>query len=121
MSLSEDDIIRIMRDSGAMSALDINEEDVRDGHHRVDEVLSAMKLAHELGLKRGEQTPAAVAITVETWLKRHRDRHAEPPDSPYAHPPVWHWTDELLNDLRDHVDTGTPLTEPVAGPHPEED
>lgn len=47
--LSEDDIVRIMRESGAMDTLDINEDDVRAGHRRVNEVLPAMRLAYEQG------------------------------------------------------------------------
>lgn len=113
--LSEDDIVRIMRESGAMSHLDINEEDVRDGHHRVGEVLPAMRLAYELGLTRAEQTPHRGG-TVEAWLKSNREAYRTEQGAN-----VWYAIDDLLNDLREHADTGTPLTESVQGPHPEED
>lgn len=50
--LSQDEIVRIMRETGALDRLDISEGDVRDGHHRVDEVLPAMELAYALGIAR---------------------------------------------------------------------
>lgn len=54
MALDMDEIVRIMRKSGALSTLDINERDVRDGHHRVGEVLPAMELAYAAGEARGD-------------------------------------------------------------------
>jgi len=50
--LSQDDIVRIMRESGALDVLDINEDDVRAGHRRVREVLPSMEGAYALGAKR---------------------------------------------------------------------
>lgn len=53
---------------------------------------------------------------VAAWIKAYRDQYAEPKDSPYSHPFAWHVLDELLNDYRDHADTGVPLGEEIHGP-----
>lgn len=41
---------------------------------------------------------------VEAWLKQKRDEHA-------AGSIVWTALDDLLDDYREHADTGTPLNE----------
>lgn len=51
---------------------------------------------------------------VEAWIKRARDdfqKEAAPGAT------AWHVLDDLLNDYREHADTGTPLSENVEGPH----
>ncbi len=53
---------------------------------------------------------------VEAWLKARRDKT-------YSHgcrTQAWYEFDAALDDLREHMHTGTPLTEPVRGPHHEE-
>lgn len=50
---------------------------------------------------------------VEAWLKRHRDEHV-------LREPRWYAINGALDDLRDHMHTGTPLDQTVQGPHPEE-
>jgi len=49
---------------------------------------------------------------VEAWLKAQRDRFD-------VGGLCWHALNDLLDDYRDHADTGTPLTAEVVGPHPE--
>jgi hypothetical protein len=53
---------------------------------------------------------------VARWLKRKRDEHVGRPSPDH----LWHLLDGLLDDYRDHADTGTPLDAVVEGPHPEE-
>lgn len=50
----------------------------------------------------------------EAWLKGRRDELTEPDGSP------WHAFDDALDDFREHMHSGTPLTEAVKGPHHEE-
>jgi hypothetical protein len=50
---------------------------------------------------------------VDAWIKRHRDAFPAGTDG-------WHDMDALLDDYREHADTGTPLTEVAQGPHGEE-
>lgn len=52
---------------------------------------------------------------VEAWIKRHRDEHGNlsanyPTDE-------WRAIDNMLDDYREHADTGTPLDREVEGPH----
>lgn len=49
---------------------------------------------------------------VAEWLRRRRDEH-------HAPGPSWYVVDGLLDDYRDHADTGAPLDRDVAGPHEE--
>jgi hypothetical protein len=51
---------------------------------------------------------------VDAWLKRHRETYR---GADGALTGAWYVIDALLDDYRDHADTGTPLTEPVKGPH----
>jgi hypothetical protein len=55
---------------------------------------------------------------VELWLRHNRDEFAGETDNP-ARMAVYIALDALLDDYRDHADTGTPLGENVEGPHPE--
>lgn len=51
---------------------------------------------------------------VEAWIKARRDEYAGSADQPSR------WAlDDLLDDYREHADTGTPLGEEVRGPHAE--
>jgi hypothetical protein len=50
---------------------------------------------------------------VEAWLKRRRDSHV---DAGGWGSPEWHAVDSLLDDYREHADTGTPLDLDVIGP-----
>jgi hypothetical protein len=53
---------------------------------------------------------------VAAWLKRWRDQfHSEGITDPR-----YTVLDDLLDDYREHADTGTSLAETVQGPHPEE-
>ena len=54
---------------------------------------------------------------VEAWLRARRDEWT---DSSGALLGPWYTLDAALDDLREHAHTGTPLTEPVRGPHHEE-
>ena len=62
---------------------------------------------------------------VEAWIKRARDEFLRPdggrPLRPTMAGAAYDDLDDLLDDYRMHADTGTPLSEPVTGPHPEED
>lgn len=51
---------------------------------------------------------------VEAWIKRERDRYGEVLDL------EWHALDDLLDNYREHADTGTPLHVDVQGPHGED-
>lgn len=51
---------------------------------------------------------------MEAWIKRHRDRFNQ------VQGREWRAIDDLLDDYRDHADTGTPLDLDVQGPHPDE-
>lgn len=48
---------------------------------------------------------------VEAWIKRHRDSYGSQVDD------AWRVLDDLLDDYREHADTGTPLDREVQGPH----
>lgn len=48
---------------------------------------------------------------VEAWIKRRRNQTAVKGSA------EWYVLDTLLDDYRDHVDTGTPLGREVLGPH----
>lgn len=52
---------------------------------------------------------------VEAWLKRHRDDIG-----PSEYGPLKDLVDWLLDDYREHADTGTPLDREVQGPHGED-
>lgn len=47
---------------------------------------------------------------VEAWIKRERDAHGSPADD------AWRVLDYLLDDYREHADTGVPLGEEVHEP-----
>lgn len=47
------------------------------------------------------------AAEIEAWIKRHRDRDRR-------HPAAVRCVDAMLDDLRDHFVTGTPLDQDVA-------
>lgn len=51
---------------------------------------------------------------VEAWIKRERDKHDRYGDGT----PDWMWCalDNLLDNYREHADTGTPLGVEVDGP-----
>lgn len=51
---------------------------------------------------------------VDAWLKRRRNEFSTVGAE-------WEIIDRLLDDYRDHADTGTPLAEDVKGPHQEEE
>lgn len=66
-------------------------------------------------LKQAVQAQAERGSRVETWIKEWRDAYQKD-----ASPTAWFAIDDLLNDYREHADTGTPLSQVVQGPHPEE-
>lgn len=51
---------------------------------------------------------------VAEWLKRKRDQH-DGPNSGHIDE-AWYAIDALLDDYREHADTGTPLSRDVQGP-----
>lgn len=51
---------------------------------------------------------------IDAWLKRHRDQYVN--HSTGEKTGVWHAIDGILDDYRDHADTGTPLGQDVQGP-----
>lgn len=60
---------------------------------------------------------------VEAWLKRYRDQFAEKGGDGTRRPmtsPEWGVINDLLDDYREHSDTGTSLSQRVVGPHGEE-
>jgi hypothetical protein len=63
-----------------------------------------------------EAHQASRGDAVAEWLRQRRERYY---DFSGKRTGSWYALDDLLNDYRDHADTGTPLTEPVQGPHPE--
>lgn len=48
---------------------------------------------------------------VATWLKAQRDATGKTEEGN-----IWYALDALLNDYRDHADTGTPLSLEIVGP-----
>jgi hypothetical protein len=50
---------------------------------------------------------------VEAWIKRYRDSFRREGSARYA----WYAIDGLLDDYRDHADTGVPMDQEVQGPH----
>lgn len=59
-----------------------------------------------------EYTPSHVPTRgsdVEAWIKQYRDSERIGSDA-------WHEIDALLDDYRDHADTGTPLDRDVSYP-----
>lgn len=54
---------------------------------------------------------------VETWIVKHRDQYH---DTNGKRTGMWYAINGLLDDYREHADTGVPLDRTVAGPHPEE-
>lgn len=56
---------------------------------------------------------------VEAWLKRWRDAYRSQPIELVGE--AASALDDMLNDYRDHADTGTPLGAEVAGPHGEDE
>jgi predicted TIM-barrel fold metal-dependent hydrolase len=74
-------------------------------------------LNDELGRELAKVTGCAHrADDVAAWIKEHRDRYLNGAERTGA----WYAIDDLLDDYREHADTGTPLNERVQGPHPEE-
>lgn len=61
----------------------------------------AKDIAAGAGPRRGDP--------VAEWIKRRRDEYSE-------NSIVWGVMDNLLDDYREHADTGTPLSEDVHGP-----
>lgn len=51
---------------------------------------------------------------------RRRDRYSWAPAFDERADHSWQELNDALDDLREHMHTGTPLTEPVRGPHHEE-
>lgn len=54
---------------------------------------------------------------VEAWIKHYRDQHRATDGTLTG---AWHAVDGLLDDYREHADTGTPLSLTVDGPHGKE-
>lgn len=54
---------------------------------------------------------------VAAWIKRARDTYVHRPDGTAQE--GWHALDHLLDDYREHADTGVPLADEVQGPHGE--
>jgi hypothetical protein len=80
--------------------------------HRVtsDQVVHYFPTADEVAIFAGEvYTGPRRDDAVAAWLKRRRD---EQPDKDSG---SWRVIDDLLDEYREHAETGTPLT----GPHPE--
>lgn len=53
---------------------------------------------------------------VEAWIKRRRDTYVGPGEQKIG---AWYVVNQLLDDYREHADTGTPLADEAQGPHPE--
>jgi hypothetical protein len=73
----------------------------------IGDVLAVVE--RDRGPRRGDE--------VEAWIKRYRDTHGDPAD---GYQSAWYALDDLLDDYRDHADTGTPLGREVVGPHEEQ-
>ncbi len=85
-----------------------------------DEVVQAlvravMRSGHPLDA--GPQHVPTRGGDVAAWIKRKRDQFGQ--ESQYPDRRRWWVLDRLLDDYRDHADTGTPLDQDVAGPHGE--
>jgi len=50
---------------------------------------------------------------IDVWIKRWRDSFRESDGSRTG---VWYALDDLLDNYREHADTGTPLVDEVQGP-----
>jgi hypothetical protein len=57
----------------------------------------------------GAANPALPFADAERWLRTKRDGHRDGSERTGA----WWVVDDLLDDLREHYQTGTPLAEPV--------
>jgi hypothetical protein len=73
----------------------------------------ALANAQMWSLQEAIKAHARRGDAVEAWIKRQRDAFPEGTDG-------WHDMDALLDDYREHADTGTPLTEDVQGSHGDE-
>jgi hypothetical protein len=51
---------------------------------------------------------------VEAWIKRHRDCEV---NTAGVRLDTWFHFDAMLDEYREHADTGTPLDREVQGPH----
>ena len=51
--MTEDEKIELLNQAGALDEMDINEDDVRDGHHRATTYLRLMDLAYRAGFDAG--------------------------------------------------------------------
>lgn len=72
---------------------------------------------HDLAPRTAVHRPDRLSDVV-AWLKRRRDEfQADTGVDSTATMAVYLALDELLDDYRLHADTGTPLSEDVAGPH----
>lgn len=80
--------------------------------------------AHLLGLPtaeaiRDEYTGGAWR-QVEAFLKARRDEHTRDDHTYTTSGAAWDALNDLLDDFREHMHTGTPLDQTVAGPHGED-
>lgn len=82
--------------------------DWADEHRRLANEATAAKLAVQHQSSRGSD--------VEAWIKRYRETCCDAEGHRYG---SWYVVDNLLDDYREHADTGTPLADEVEGPHPE--
>jgi hypothetical protein len=71
-------------------------------------------VAEEITAELQPEGEAVRGDNVDAWLKRHRETYR---GSDGALTGAWYVVDALLDDYRDHADTGTPLAEVVKGPH----
>lgn len=63
------------------------------------------------------EAPPEILAQIEAWIKRRRDQHLDAAGLPTN---AWGTLNDLLDNFRDHVVTGTPLDREVARPHGEE-
>lgn len=77
---------------------------------------SGLDNAQMWSLQEAIKAQARRGDPIDAWIKRRRDELGRGDGGS-----AWHALDDLLDDYREHADTGTPLTEDVQGPHGGED
>lgn len=66
MKITEQQMLKIMDETGALNHLDINEQDFLDGHSRADTYVKVIERAYTLGCERAQAFVKAAAEHVTT-------------------------------------------------------
>lgn len=78
------------------------------------------KFAYDQGFKAGQlETTRRFSAEVEAWIKFHRDEFGST-EGQWSTEAEWRALDVLLDDWREHMQTGTPLSQAVVRTHQDE-